>query len=46
MNAEVTIGVDRTLQTQEGHAIAEKVRKALLNKLNYLSSVVIVVEPR
>ncbi|MGZ7131752.1 MAG: hypothetical protein ACXVIX_11460 [Halobacteriota archaeon] len=40
------MGVDRTLQTQEGHAIAEKVRKALLNKLNYLSSVVIVVEPR
>jgi cation diffusion facilitator family transporter len=45
VNAEVTIAVDRPLESQEGHAITENVRKALLDNLNYVSDVVIVCEP-
>jgi cation diffusion facilitator family transporter len=43
--AEVSIAVDPQLSVEEGHAIAVKVRHRMIQCLNYLSNVVIHVDP-
>lgn len=43
--AEVNIAVDPVLSVEEGHAIAVEVRHSMLHSLDYLSNVVVHVDP-
>ena len=45
LHAEVTIAVDPTLTTAASHHIAEHVRHALFHGVDYLSEVVVHVDP-
>lgn len=45
MRAEVTIAVDGGISVTAGHAIAEEVRRLLLDRLPYLSDVIVHVDP-
>jgi cation diffusion facilitator family transporter len=45
LHAEVTISVDPTLTTIEGHHIAEHVRHSLFHSIPYLSEVVVHADP-
>lgn len=45
LHAEVNIAVDSALSVKEGHGIAVEVRHRMLHELNYLSNVVVHVDP-